>query len=296
MKRQLTRRRFGQMVIASTAAAGLGHLATKTFAQTILSVYGAHPVPKAGKIFVQSLNVTTGAVQELTTATIQIGEKLIGFTSLANAERTLVLAIGPVRAGKQENTLTRLVFLGTSPRILTLSGLTKQEALESVLGTNDGSLIGLVIKKNIRPPVKLVAIDIITGQISLIDKIKLPQSERFSNLAQCPNGTIYTTVVGRLGETNLVQLDLGQGKLIPRVRLKFNDEEGDSEAGDPHLHGFNSGLSSLVCSSPAGQLLALGKPSLVTTPNRLYSVDEKTGAMSVRLREFDVSKITIRRA
>ncbi len=295
MKRKITRRRFGQLAIAGTAAAGIGHLTTKVFAQTTpnLFIYGARPVSQAGKIFVQSLNVTTNAIEDLTTASLEIGEKLIGFTSLANVERTLVLAIGSVRTGKKEEAPTRLVFLGTSPKILTLSGLKKQDTLESVLGLSDGSLIGLVIKKNIRPPVKLVAIDISTGQISLIDKIKLPQTERFSNLAQCLNGTIYTTAVGRLGETSLVQLDLGAKKLTRLVQLKFNEEEGDSEAGDPHINGFNSGLSDLTC-SPAGQLLALSAPSLVT-PNRLYSVDENTGAMSVRLGEFDVSKITIRR-
>lgn len=34
MKLKLTRRRFGQLAIASTAVAGLGYLANKTFAQT----------------------------------------------------------------------------------------------------------------------------------------------------------------------------------------------------------------------------------------------------------------------
>lgn len=280
MKLKLTRRRFGQLAIASTAVAGLGYLANKTVAQTALLIYGARPNPKAGVTAVQSLNVATTAVQELATTNLEPGEKLTGLTSLANAERTLVQVISPVRAGQKQDAPTRLVFLGTSPKTLTVSGLKKQETLQSVLGLNDGSLIGLVIKKNGRPPVDLVTIDVNTGQISLLEKIKLPQTDRFSNLAQCPDGTIYTTAVGRLGETILVQLDLGQGKPNDLAKLNINGAV------------WNSGLSSLAC-SPAGQLFALGAPRYVT-PNKLYSVDPKDGSMTLQ-KDFDVSKITILR-
>lgn len=291
MKLELTRRRFGQLAIASTAVAGIGYLANKTVAQTALVIYGARPNAKTGRIDVQALNVTTGEVQPVTTAPLEPGEKLTGFTSLANAERTLVLAISPVRAGKKQDAPTRLVFLGTSPKTLTVSGLKKENTLESLLGTNDGLLYTSVIKKNGRPPVELVTInintndinasDISTVQTSLLDKIKLPQTERFINLAQCPDGTIYTIAVGRLGETSLVQLDLGKEK--PNVLAQLN------------INGavWNSGLSSLVC-SPAGQLLALGAPRYVT-PNKVYVVNPSNGTMTL-LTDFDVSKITILRA
>lgn len=188
-----------------------------------------------------------------------------------------MLAIGAVRSGKKENAATRLVFLGTSPRIVTLSGLKKQEALESLVGLNDGSLIGLVMKKTIMPPVKVVNIDINTGQITKLDKINLRHTERFNNLDQCPNGTIYTTAVPREGATNLVQLDLEQGKAVPLAQLNYNSLVWDS------------GLSDLVC-SPVGEILALGA-STYETINNLYTVDAKTGAMHLQ-REFDVTKIT----
>lgn len=280
MNRKLTRRQFGQLAIASTTS-GFAYLVNKGFAQTPnLSIYSARPIPKAGVVFMESLNVVTGEIQDLTTATIVPGEQLIGFTSLANAERTLVLAIGAVRAGKKENVATQLVFLGTSPRIVTLSGLKKQEALESLVGLNDGSLIGLVMKNTITPPVKVVNIDINTGQVTKIDKINLRHTERFNNLTQCPNGTIYTTAVTREGETNLVQLDLGQGKAVPLAQLNYNSMVWDS------------GLSDLVCSpaSPGGELLALGA-SRYETINNLYTVDAKSGAMNLQ-REVDVTKIT----
>lgn len=276
MKLNLTRRRFGQLAIASTAAAGFGYLANKTFAQIPnLLIYGARPVPQDGGILVQSLDLVTNLVQELTTTTLGVGEKLIGFTSLADG--TLVMAMGPVRAGRRQSAPTRLFFQGTSPRTVTVSGLRRQDTLDSLLGTNDGSLYGLVIRKNGRPPATLVAINLDTGESNRIDRINLPRTDRFSNLAQCPNGTIYTTAVGREGGTSLVQLNLAQGRPTRVAQLNVNGRV------------WNSGLSSLIC-SPAGELFALAAPRYVT-PNKLYSVNPSNGAMT-QLIDFNVSKIT----
>lgn len=79
MKRKLTPRWFGQMAIAGTAAVGLKYLTNKTFAQTPnLLLYGARPDAKAGVILVQLLNVTNGVLEDVTRATLTIGEQLIG--------------------------------------------------------------------------------------------------------------------------------------------------------------------------------------------------------------------------
>lgn len=274
MNQRLTRRRFAQIAIASTVATGLGY-ANKTSAQTPLTLYGARPDAQAGVVFLQALNLVTDAVEEMTTAKLDIGEKLIDFTSLVDG--TLILAIGPVRSGKKENAPTRLVFLGTSPKTLTISGLKKQEGLESLLGTNDGSLIGLVNKKDNKSSVKLVNINITNGEINLSNKIKLSATKRFSNLVQWSNGTIYTIAVGQEGEVTLVSLDLGQGKASPISQLKFNDQVWDN------------GLSDLVSSS-TDQFFALGASRYEST-NNLYSLDTTTGTMTL-LREFDVTKIT----
>lgn len=281
MELKLTRRRFGQLAIASAATAAIANLANKTEAQTTpntnLVIYGARPEPKAGRVVVQSLNVTTGEVQDVTTATLEIGEQLTGFTSLPDG--TLILAISPVRGGKKENNAPRLVFLGTSPKTLTVSGLTKQQLLESVLGTNDGKLIGLVIKSNYTPPISLVDINLQTGEISFTDRVILPGNERFSNLAQCQDGKIHTTAVGQKGDTRLVQLDLGQGKPIDLPELRFNDTV------------WNSGLNSLAC-SPANQLFALGKGRYEALYN-LYTVNPSDGVMSLVKQNWEVAKITI---
>lgn len=290
MNQRLTRRRFGQLVLASTTVAALGYFEKKTSAQTanldIISVSAvAKAITAAEGIVVQSLDVALSQVETITltedpdedTAVLEIDEELTGLTSLGG-DGTLVVCIAPVRTGKKENEPTRLVFAGKSPKTLTVSGLKKQDRLDSLLGANDGSLLGLVSKKNRQPPVNLVKISPNTGEISLIDKIKLPQTQRFSNLAQCPNGTIYTTAISRLGETSLVRLDLAQGKAISEVQLNFKGTV------------WNNGLSDLVCSE-ADQLFALGAPRYVT-PNNLYTVNSRTGAMTL-LRQYDANKITI---
>ncbi len=86
--------------------------------------------------------------------------------------------------------------MGTPIKTLIVSGLKQNQQLGSLLGTNDGRLIGLVGKKNGTPPILLVDINLQTGEISSINKIKFPNDERVSNLAECPDGKLYTSLVG----------------------------------------------------------------------------------------------------
>lgn len=318
MNQRLTRRRFGQVVIAGSAAAGLTYLANKTEAQTAqtanlpvvgvdtgsitstnnaatpevniteLDSTGAARTGAAStnqELVVESLDVVTGQVKDLTTPQLlqdggtpilHSGEQVTGLTYLSDGR--LVVAITPVSTSEKGDAPTRLTILGTSSTTVTVSGLNKQQKLESLVGTSQGGLLGLVVKKNGTPPVSLVDIDVKTGQISFTEKVILPSEQRFSNLAQCPDGKLYTTTVGKQGETNLVQLNLGQQKPITKAQLRFN--------GSP----WNNGLNSLVCSK-AGQLLALGARRY-ESPNNLYTVDPSNGIMTL-LKPFDVARITI---
>jgi hypothetical protein len=284
MELKLSRRRFGQLAIASTATGAIGYLANKTFAQMPnlpdLTLYGARSISAIGQALIQTLNVTSPSIGNLTNFGLQPGEKLSGFTFLADG--TLVLSFSAVLLGKKKDIDTRLVFIGVSgvslKPSLSLSGLKKEETIDSLLGLKNGSLIALVLKKNGKPPVKVVEIDTNSGQISLLDKIKLPKTDRFSNLAQCPDGTIYTTAVDRKGETTLVQLDLGQGKPSPVAQLNLDNTI------------WNSGLNSLVCSS-GGELFALAAPRYVT-PKNVYKINPSNGAMTLRAEKWNVSKIT----
>ncbi|WP_375510332.1 hypothetical protein [uncultured Nostoc sp.] len=212
------------------------------------------------------------------TPLVETNETLSGFTSLSDG--TLVVAATPVSTGRKEATSTRITFLSTPIRTLIISGLKQNQQLGSLLGTNDGRLIGLVGKKNGTPPITLVDINVQTGEISFISKIKFPKDERVSNLAQCPDGKLYTSLVGLNGDTTLVQLDSNQKSPIRLAQLKLNGQV------------WNNGLQSLVCSG-TGQLLAFGALRY-ETPNGVYSIDKNSGNMT-RLQDFDAAQITLAR-
>lgn len=276
MELKLSRRRFGQLVIAGTATSAIGYFASKTFAQTSNTIYGVLPQAKFGVVYVYDQSGTNPI-----TVALQPGERLTGFTVLTN--NTRVLSLGPTLTGKKKDNIPRLVFIsGTSQTSRTVSGLNNNQTIESLLGLNDGSLIGLVIKKNGKPPVELVDIDISSGAVSKGNKIQLPGTERFSNLAESPNGTIYSTAVDRSGNTSLVQLDLEEKRPIVLALLRFGNRV------------WNSGLSSLT-SSPGGELLALGS-SRYETPKKVYSINPSNGAMNVRIQSLNYAKIAAPKA
>lgn len=224
-----------------------------------------------------STSLINGKVDPVTPL-IEANETLSGLTSLSDG--TLVVAATPVSTSTKQATLTRITFLGTPVKTLTVSGLKQNQQLGSLLGTIDGRLIGLVGKKNGTPPITLVDINLKTGEISSLTKIKFPNNERVSNLAQCPDGKLYTSLVGLNGDTTLVQLDSNQKNPIRLAQLKLNGQ------------AWNNGLQSLVCSA-TGQLIAFGALRY-ETPNAVYSVDKKSGNMT-RLQDFDAAQITLAR-
>jgi len=222
------------------------------------------------------LNQSPNEAPNQVTPLVETNETLSGFTSLSDG--TLVLAATPVTTGRKQATSTRITFLGTPIKTLIISGLKQNQQLGSLLGTIDGRLIGLVGKKNGTPPITLVDINLQTGEISSISKIRFPNDQRASNLAQCPDGKLYTSLVGLNGDTTLVQLDSNQKNPIRLAQLKLNGQ------------AWNNGLQSLVCSG-TGQLLAFGAMRY-ETPNAVYSIDKKSGNMT-RLQDFDAAQITL---
>ncbi|MEH2379652.1 MAG: hypothetical protein V7K27_12335 [Nostoc sp.] len=212
------------------------------------------------------------------TPLVESNEILSGFTSLSDG--TLVVAVTPISTNSIQAAPTRITFLSTPVKTLIISGLNQDQELGSLLGTNDGRLIGLVGKKNGTPPIRLVDINVQTGEISSISKIQFPSDERASNLAQCPDGKLYTSLLGFDGSTTLVQLDSNQKNPIRLAQLKLNGQ------------AWNNGLQSLVCSA-TGQLMAFGAMRY-QTPNVVYSIDKNTGNMT-RLQDFDATQITLAR-
>ncbi|MEH2082744.1 MAG: hypothetical protein V7K89_23020 [Nostoc sp.] len=311
MNYKLSRRQFGQLALAGTVVSGLSYLTKKALAETpslnIVGI-GSSPMVTTDQTAITEVNTTelventalnsvstdikpvglvlqslvTGKAQVLTdksTPLLEPNEILSGFTSLSDG--TLVVAITPVAISQRQATPTRITFLGTPIKTLIVSGLKQNQQLGSLLGTNDGRLIGLVGKKNGTPPIKLVDINLQTGEISSISKIKFLDDERVDNLAECPDGILYTSIVGAYGDTTLVQLDSNQKKPIKLGQLKVNGQ------------AWNNGLQSLVCSA-TGQLLAFGAMRY-ETPNAVYIVDKNSGNMT-RLQDFDTTQITRARA
>ena len=314
MNYKLSRREFGQLVLAGTVVSGLSYLANKALAETpsldIVGI-GSGPIINASQTAIPEVNTTeldnTASnsvstdisvptdmnvdlvLQSLITGKAQVlGDKntpllgpnqiLSGFTSLSNG--TLVLAVTPITTSRRQATPTHITFLDTPAKTLIVSGLKQNQQLGSLLGTNDGRLIGLVGKKNGTPPITLVDINLQTGEITPIDKFKFPKDERSGNLAQCPDGKLYTTLLGLDGDTTLVQLDSNQKSPIRLAQLKLNGQ------------AWNNGLQSLVCSA-TGQLLGFGAMRY-ETPNAVYNVDKQSGNMT-RLQDFNASQITLAR-
>jgi hypothetical protein len=302
MELKLTRRRFGQLAIAGTVVAVLGNFQRKVFSQIStpqLVVIGVRlgpipspdvdtglddPMPDTDEISIvpsatvglilESLDIADAQPKPLPIPQILLDsdDQVTGFTSLSDG--TLVAAITPVPTKRKGGGPTRLI-VGPSPTTVTISGLKKREYLGSLVGTKDGRLLGLVVKKNGRPPVRLVEVDWTTGNFS--SKLKLAKNQRFSNLAEC-DGKLYTTGIDKDGKTSLLLLDLQKGDLNFIAELKVDDTSWDN------------GLESLVC-SPANQLFAFGALRY-QYPNALYSVDQSSGAM-MKLQNFDVAMITV---
>jgi hypothetical protein len=286
MELKLTRRQFGQLAIAGAVVAATGIFQSKVFSQAAISrlvIIGVHlgPIPSSAVtatttrgLILESLDVETGQVVSPLGSPILIGsdEQITGFTSLSDG--TFVVAITPISTSKKGEDPTYLIILDPSltiVTIVTISGLKKEEQLRSLVGTKDGRLLGLVVKKNGTPPVRLVDVDWNTGNFT--GKFTLPGNQRFSNLSECPDGTLYTTGVKKDGNTDLLLLDVQGNNLDFIAELKIDNTI------------WNNGLDSLICSEE-NQLFAFGALRY-QYPKALYSVDVSSGTMT-KLRNFDL--------
>jgi len=303
MELRISRRRFGQLAIATTTIAGFSYLASKTSAQTSgLTIVGissrgtvTNPDPSntdvsstsvatgdapdtsdtSQQVSISSIELPTGRRQGGATSATPSDESISGFAYLTDG--TPVVAITPARTSRRKGrNPTRLSFPGTSRSDVTISGLTPQQRLESLMVTPDGLLLGLTANKNGTPPVRLVEVNPNTGTFTV--RLNLPTDQKYTTLASCPNGTIYTTSVAN-GATTLVRINLAQGGVTPLVQMRLNNNL------------WNNGLESLLCNN-ANQIIAFGAPRYVQ-PNALYTVDLGSGAMA-KLVDFDAARVAMR--
>ncbi len=327
MNLRIKRRRFGQLALASAATTVLSNLATKTVAQqSQLTIYGVRLTPACSSITedqaeATSANKTPGIIlqsvdlvnnQELLTTEIseqfvqnqqeptetlnrafvikRCSERVTGFTALSDG--TLVAAVA---AATRKGEFSRFILFSadgknSTPKALKAKKIKKNNTVESLLAIQNDQMLGIVSLNQGQPPFELAVINLKSGQVDSGASLSLPNiplADRFSNLTQSADGTIYATTMDSEGVPILVNLDLldkssitGRGKINRLVRLSFNNSP------------LKSDLASLAFSS-SNQLFALANPQNEGT-NSLFTVDLKTGEMKF-VRKFAVDKIAFKK-
>ncbi len=207
MNYRIRRRRFGQLAIATTAAAALlGKFPKKTLAQNGPTLYGVSFAPKTTitqGLVLRTVEVTetntelqlnelpapavpetldqdrqtlvqnlTGPVlnqaQAIVTPTKQPSERISSITSLSDSTIIIVTNSAPTT----QTIFSSLTFVGTSAqaqKVLNVSGLAQNSTVESLLATNDDNLLSIVSLNRGTPPFRLANIDRQTGGASFID-------------------------------------------------------------------------------------------------------------------------------
>lgn len=277
MKYKLTRRRFGQLAIASTVVASLGYMANRTSAAQSDIVYGLEVGPDNVNISIIDLvtGVLTLSLSLPTNKILEGDDQLTGFTAVSNG---LIVSINPSQSTQKNDYSPILVSLGSSPTKVTVSGLNKNETLQGIVGNSDGSLYGLVTEDRSHKKAQIVSINPITGKTKKLEKIKLSDQQRFNHLATFSNGTFLTTSIDINGFSTLIELAPSTGK------------ENDQGKIIPAQTNLNNGLSSLACSS-SNNIYALGAPRYEFR-NSLFQVKED-GTATPLLTDLSVNLITV---
>jgi hypothetical protein len=308
----VTRRQFGKLAIAGTAATALGVLATKGIAQTPNQVIlGVHPgaLPRIDKSTGLTQTNAVDNTEESTTATIAANT---ANRSAANGSIPIVVESYDLATSQVKTVLTTSAILLPGEQ---LSGFATLKDGTLIIAASGGGLskkdqananirlifLGKSIKtlplSGLKDRQELLSLarsqdDSLIGIVSgangvppyslvavnpktgeVTVKNQLPDQEQYSNLTECTDGTLYAIATEQSGITSLYQIKEGQ-----KTTLKLE--------GQP----WNSGFIGLVCSA-SNQLFAVGARRY-EFPNYIHLIDGKTGELK-RLTAFNVSKIAI---
>ncbi|MEM7555305.1 MAG: hypothetical protein AAF378_14615 [Cyanobacteria bacterium P01_A01_bin.84] len=215
-------------------------------------------------------------------------ERITGFTFLPDG----TIVVSTVASSKRGD-FSRLLFTsGTSKersaKSKKVSGFTKRNStVESLLGTKDNQLLAVISLNGGIPPFELGFIDPKSGKIRGIGAdLALPvfsPVQRYSNITQAQDGTIYGTTLGSEGTLLLTTINLekkspltGRSIINEGRILRFQNKT------------LGNDLLSLAV-SPDGELYALGNPEGEKI-NSLFIIDPKSGVMK-KVRNFSVDKI-----
>jgi hypothetical protein len=297
---KLNRRKFNQLMMASTAVAAIGVPIEQAVAEEKPKLLGfrVRPLTTTNKvdskdeegesdteIVFQAINPETGQIEpgkervlRSTPLVLRPSERIAGFAALSSASLLFSKTQGVPGAPE---VVSHLLVANESSQTLTVTGLGANNTVETLLITDDGSLLCIVSLNSGVPPFRLATIDPKTGTASLLEDFHLPPNTRFSNLTQCGNGLIYGTSIGTQGSIRLVQIDIPNRQIIDLPFLHFEEQMVSDD------------LKSLTFSS-SGQLYALADLK-ERGKNLLLEVDVDTGALHL-VNEIDTEKITFSRA
>lgn len=300
---KLNRRKFNQLIMASTTIAAIGVPIEQAVAEEAeekpkLLGFRVRPVATTRKtdnqdeedgsdteIVFQTIDPETGQIQNGkervllgTPLFLQRGERIAGFAALSSASLLFSKTQGVPGAPK---VVSHLLVVDKSSQTLTVKGLGDNNTVETLLITDDGSLLCIVSLNSGVPPFALATIDAETGTASLLEDFHFPSDKRFSNLTQCGNGLIYGTSIGTQGSIRLVQIDIPNQQIIDLPFLHFEEQMVSDD------------LKSLTFSS-SGQLYALADLK-ERGKNLLLTIDIDTGALRL-VNEIDTEKITFSRS
>lgn len=303
MNFRLTRRRFGQIIIAGGVVVVAGSVVGRGFAQTsgkifIIGVKSGQPTNTDSSIQVDSLdngaeteaavseeessstktivveayNVESGEVttETKTESVLESGEQIRG---AAVDKKGLVISTNPIADQKQKP--KRLISIDKKRNVKTkkVSGLSSDEALD-LTQAEDGSVTGVVNNERSSAKPTLVNVESESGNVEKKPSSdQIASTEEFRIIAKCADGTSYGITTGSQGETSLVGVETGKA-----IQLTF---EGSV---------WNSGFIDLVC-TPTGELYAVGAKRY-EYPNYLHKLNKQTGEIT-RLVPFNVAAITV---
>jgi hypothetical protein len=222
-------------------------------------------------------------------------DRISGVTYLADG--SLLVVINPDSGSAKGAEPSRLLRLHkkspdgwdiTGP--LYVSGLSKDQGLDSLCLLRSGKLLAMVTMKDGSGPAHVVEVHPEAGTFTKL--VSLPIDRRFSALAEARNGKLYTSVFRNNGTTELWTLDMSSGKaeflkgLITRVGCTTDVFCLPAPVDTPWYHG----LQSLIV-TPKDQLLAHGNLEYFL-PDSLYKIDVGTGVMT-EIASYPVARVSL---
>lgn len=328
---KFTRRQFSKSILAGTLVSGLSGL-SDLFAQSvkkptddailvgvehgpIVSNSGSRinphshtienyttlppsdtPVSALQGLTVQHLDVHTRHSKRTVIAEplLSPSDCISGVTYLADG--TLLVVVTPDASSANGALPPRLLLLNENQisGIVPVSGLSKDQRLDSVRLLRSGLLIGMVTKKDGTGPAQVVEVNPKTGAVSFTNLVRLPADRRFSALVEAPDGKLYTSVFRYDGTTELWTLDLTNKTATFLSKLTTASRcSNQTCAGFDNIHGVISwyhGIQSLIV-TPAGQLLAQCNLEY-RLPDSLYDINVGTGLMT-EIESFPVARAAL---